>query len=95
LIAKLRAVALRPGWSYALLCLPPLFWAGNMVVGRAMRNDIPPVAMTFWRWSIAGLLLIPFVMHELRDHGIRTVGPDPRTAGRFLTANFRHIPVRS
>jgi drug/metabolite transporter (DMT)-like permease len=68
LIAKLRAAALRPGWSYALLCLPPLFWAGNMVVGRAMRNDLPPVAMTFWRWSIAGLLLIPFVMGELIAH---------------------------
>jgi drug/metabolite transporter (DMT)-like permease len=70
LIAKLRAVALRPGWSYVLLCLPPLFWAGNMVVGRAMRNDIPPVAMTFWRWSIAALLLIPFVLHELRAHRV-------------------------
>ena len=68
MIAKLRDVALRPGWSYALLCLPSLFWAGNMVVGRAMRNEIPPVAMTFWRWSIAGLLLIPFVMHELKVH---------------------------
>src|SRR4051812_46296916 len=57
------------GWiSYALLCLPPLFWAGNMVLGRAMRNEIPPVAMTFWRWSIAAALLTPFVIRELITH---------------------------
>jgi drug/metabolite transporter (DMT)-like permease len=54
--------------SYALLCLPALFWAGNMVLGRAMRNEIPPVAMTFWRWSIAGALLTPFVIRELIAH---------------------------
>jgi len=28
---------------YLLLTLASLFWAGNWVVGRAMRNDIPPV----------------------------------------------------
>jgi drug/metabolite transporter (DMT)-like permease len=65
-MARLRAY---PGWkAYALLCLPPLFWAGNMVVGRAMRNEIPPVAMTFWRWAIAGAVLLPFVWHELVTH---------------------------
>jgi len=64
-MSRLRAA----GWvSYALLCLPPLFWAGNMVVGRAMRNEIPPVAMTFWRWTIAGALLTPFVIRELVAH---------------------------
>ncbi len=55
-------------WSYALLCLPPLFWAGNMVVGRAMRNEIPPVAMTFWRWSFAAAVLLPFVLREIIAH---------------------------
>jgi drug/metabolite transporter (DMT)-like permease len=43
-----------------------LFWAGNWVVGRAMRNEMPPVAMGFWRWTIALLLLLPFVAPELR-----------------------------
>src|SRR5689334_20802778 len=54
--------------DYLLLCLPPLFWAGNMVIGRAMRNDMPPVAMTFWRWSIAALVLLPFVWREIAAH---------------------------
>jgi len=51
---------------YLLLTLAPLFWALNMVIGRAMRFDIPPVAMSFWRWTIAGAILLPFVAADLR-----------------------------
>ena len=51
---------------YLLLTLASLFWAGNWVVGRAMRNDIPPVAMGFWRWALALLILLPFAAPELR-----------------------------
>lgn len=51
---------------YLLLSLTSLFWAANWVVGRAMRNDMPPVAMGFWRWTIALLILLPFVAPELR-----------------------------
>lgn len=58
----------RHGVTYVLLCLPPLFWAGNMVVGRAMRGEIPPVAMTFWRWTIAAVILLPFVARELSEN---------------------------
>ncbi|MGH8679305.1 MAG: DMT family transporter, partial [Burkholderiales bacterium] len=42
------------------------FWAGNWVIGRAMRNDIPPIAMGFWRWALALLILLPFTLAELR-----------------------------
>ena len=51
---------------YLLLTLAPLFWALNVVLGRAMRFDIPPVAMSFWRWTIAGLILLPLVARDLR-----------------------------
>lgn len=51
---------------YLLLSLASLFWAGNWVVGRAMRNEIPPVAMGFWRWAVALLILLPFAAPELR-----------------------------
>ncbi len=49
-----------------MLTLTSLFWAANWVVGRAMRNDMPPVAMGFWRWTIALLILLPFTAPELR-----------------------------
>jgi drug/metabolite transporter (DMT)-like permease len=57
---------LRSPSPYLLLTLTSLFWAANWVVGRAMRNDMPPVAMGFWRWTIALLLLLPFVAPELK-----------------------------
>ena len=51
---------------YLLLTLASLFWAANWVVGRAMRNDIPPIAMGFWRWAIALAILLPFAAPELQ-----------------------------
>lgn len=49
-----------------LLTLPPLFWAGNFIVGRAMRGVVPPVTLSFLRWAIALALLLPFAWPALR-----------------------------
>ncbi|KKW69211.1 membrane protein [Lampropedia cohaerens] len=49
-----------------LLTLPPLFWAGNFIVGRAMRGVVPPVTLSFLRWAIALVLLLPFAWPALR-----------------------------
>jgi drug/metabolite transporter (DMT)-like permease len=57
---------LRDPSPYLLLTLTPLFWAGNWVLGRAMRHDMPPVAMSFWRWTLALAILLPFALPELR-----------------------------
>ena len=46
--------------------LPPLFWAGNFVLGRALHADIPPLALSFWRWALALLILLPFAHRGLR-----------------------------
>jgi len=71
----------RPWWPYFLLTLPPLFWALNVVVARAMRNDIPPVAMCFWRWIIAGIIVVP-----LAATGLRSKWPAIRGAWKPLAA---------
>jgi drug/metabolite transporter (DMT)-like permease len=52
---------------YLLLTLTALFWAGNAVVGRAIVDDIPPVALAQIRWSLALLLLLPFAWRQMRD----------------------------
>lgn len=46
--------------AYALLGLVMLLWAGNSIVGRAVRADIPPFTLAFVRWSCASLVLLPF-----------------------------------
>lgn len=38
-----------------------VFWSGNFVVGRAVRGEIEPLALNFWRWLIAAAVLAPFV----------------------------------
>lgn len=47
------------------LVLASLFWSGNWVIGRALRDTMPPVAMNFWRWTGAALMLAPFVLPRL------------------------------
>ncbi|MFT0548980.1 DMT family transporter [Allopusillimonas ginsengisoli] len=43
-----------------LLVIPPLLWAGNAVVGRAVHDVVPPVTLNFLRWAIALVILAPF-----------------------------------
>ncbi len=51
---------------YLMLTLAPLFWACNWIIGRALHSDIPPMAMTFFRWLFAILLLAPFAWPHVR-----------------------------
>lgn len=56
--------------AWVMLALPPLFWAGNFIVGRAMRDTIPPMALSFYRWLIALVCLLPFAWPAFkRDAG--------------------------
>lgn len=52
---------------YLLLTLTALFWSGNFVLARAIHADIPPLALSFWRWVIAFTLLLPFVVKPLKQ----------------------------
>ena len=48
-----------------LLTVPPLMWAGNAVVGRAVADLIPPMTLNFLRWVIAFAILLPFTWRLL------------------------------
>jgi drug/metabolite transporter (DMT)-like permease len=63
-----------------LLTLPPLMWAGNAVVGRAMVGHVPPLALNALRWLLAGLLLAPLARRAWRD-------------GAAIRARFWHLLV--
>ncbi len=53
---------------YLLLTLAVLFWAGNFVLGRAFHTQIPPVALAFWRWVGAALIITwPALPYLRRD----------------------------
>ena len=56
----------RAVYPFALLVLSNFFWASNWVVGRGIHDAFPPVALSFYRWSVAGLILAPFAIPRLR-----------------------------
>lgn len=51
-----------------LLIAPPLFWAGNAVLARALVGEFPPLALSFWRWAVAFVVLAPFSARSVWQH---------------------------
>lgn len=52
--------------AWLLMLLPPLFWAGNAVLGRAVAGAVPPIGLAFWRWCLGMLIVLPFAWPHLR-----------------------------
>ena len=44
----------------ALALIAVTCWSGNFIIGRAIRADITPISLSFWRWMGASILLFPF-----------------------------------
>ncbi len=55
----------------ALLCLPPLLWAGNAVVGRLLVGQVPSQSLNALRWGIALTLLLPLGWRALATREAR------------------------
>lgn len=55
--------------AFLLLALANLLWSGNWVAGRALRGDLDPVTLNFWRWLLATAVLAPFALRRLRGKG--------------------------
>ena len=53
-------------YPYALLLLANFFWATNWILGRGIHEAFPPVALSFYRWLVAGLILAPLALPRLR-----------------------------
>ncbi len=60
-------------FAFLLLALAVFFWAGNWVVGRAVHDSVPPLALNLLRWLPALVLMAPFVLPGLsgRWHLVR------------------------
>ena len=57
--------------TIALLTVPPLLWAGNSIVGRLVRDAVPPMTLNLLRWAIALAILVPLGWRTLEaGHGI-------------------------
>jgi len=43
------------------------FWSVNSIVGRFMRLEVPPIALSFWRWAGASMLIFYFAWPQLKE----------------------------
>jgi len=50
---------------YVIMILPPLFWAGNFIVGRAVSDQHAPLGLSFYRWFYATLIIAPFTIKSI------------------------------
>jgi drug/metabolite transporter (DMT)-like permease len=50
-----------------LLTVPPLLWAGNAIVGRLVREAVPPMTLNLLRWAIALAILLPLARAAFRQ----------------------------
>ena len=77
------------GTAFLMLALATLFWAGNWVLGRALRETFEPNALNLWRWLIAALVLAPFAVPRLPKQwpAIR------RSAGLLVLLAFLGVAV--
>ena len=42
-------------------------WAGNAIVGRMFYEELPPFQLAFWRWVLAGVLVLIVMRPPLRQ----------------------------
>lgn len=67
--------------AWLIFLTPPLLWAGNVIVARAVRNDIAPISLAAGRWLIALSILLPFAWRAMRRDW-----PHYRTHARLIFA---------
>jgi drug/metabolite transporter (DMT)-like permease len=66
-LAEPRTMSWREAvYPFALLILANLLWSSNWIVGRGIHELFPPVALSFWRWTVAALVLAPFALPRLK-----------------------------
>lgn len=51
--------------AYLLLCVSALAWAGNFIVGRYIHDQVTPITLSYGRWGLALLILLPFTLRSV------------------------------
>lgn len=49
-----------------LAVLTTIIWSGNFIVARSVIKAIPPISLSFFRWSTATIVLLPFAWKYFR-----------------------------
>ena len=55
--------------AQVLLWVVPALWSSNYIIARVASGVVAPHALALGRWTVALLLMLPFVAHELLRDG--------------------------
>ena len=56
-------------FAFILLILSSFFWSGNFFTGKlAFNNELSPFKLSFFRWFLAFLILLPFTYREINKN---------------------------
>jgi drug/metabolite transporter (DMT)-like permease len=64
LIASMRDFKAYSGYLFALLAT--IIWAGNFIVARDLNTTFSPISISFFRWLIATVVILPFALPHLK-----------------------------
>jgi drug/metabolite transporter (DMT)-like permease len=59
---------------FLLVAVAPMCWAGNIVLAKGVADMIPPVALAFWRWTVAFLILLPLAWPLVKKDWLAVLG---------------------
>ena len=51
--------------GFACAITTTILWSGNFIVARGLSEEIAPLALAFWRWVVAIVVLLPFAIKSL------------------------------
>lgn len=52
--------------GYLLAITAVIFWSGNFIVARNINGFISPISLSFWRWFLATVIILPFFLPTLK-----------------------------
>ena len=56
-------------FAFFLLILSSFFWSGNFFTGKlAFNNELSPFKLSFFRWLLALLILLPFTLTDINKN---------------------------
>jgi drug/metabolite transporter (DMT)-like permease len=53
---------------YLLLIIATMFWSGNFIVSQLFVNELPPFTLSFVRWLIALIAIVPFCWKGIMEN---------------------------
>lgn len=56
-------------WIFSLLMLSQILFGSNQIMARLLDGAVPPIGLSFWRWIIATLVVLPFTIKHIRQYG--------------------------